>query len=88
MGKTDQNGTVRYEYSPAGKLNRAAYEDGTDVRYEYDGLGRKVRRTETYWQKRGPSETGLEHGRGFTQGQRKGIGRGQANGQGEGLRRK
>ena len=39
----------------------------------YDGLGRKVSREEDYWQDRGakgngPSETGLEHGQSFTQG--------------------
>ncbi len=87
--KTDETGTVQYEYSPAGKMSRVAYEDGTDVRFEYDGLGRKVRRLETYWQEKeqgkGPSETGLEHGQGFTQGQRNGVGKDKtANGNGNG----
>jgi len=82
VSKTDDTGTVQYEYSPAGKMSRVAYEDGTDVRFEYDGLGRKVRRLETYWQEKqgkGPSEMGLEHGQGFTQGQRNGVGKDKTN---------
>jgi len=75
-------------------MNRVTYEDGTNVRFEYDGLGRKVRRLETYWQEKGqgkgPSATGLEHGQGFTQGQRNGAhkdktnnGNGKGNGKGQ-----
>ncbi|MHB9145339.1 MAG: hypothetical protein ACYC5Y_08410, partial [Symbiobacteriia bacterium] len=73
ISKTDAIGTVQYEYSPAGKMTRVAYEEGTDVLYRYDGFGRKVDRVETYWQEPGASENGLEHGQGFTQGQRKGV---------------
>ncbi|MCL6581746.1 MAG: hypothetical protein K6U08_09070, partial [Firmicutes bacterium] len=74
---------VTYGYDVAGRLREVSYEDGTGVAYGYDAVGRKVFREATFWsqpdpERRGPSENGLEHGKGFERGRRNG----QENGRG------
>lgn len=63
-GKATPTDSVAYEYNAAGKLSRVAFEDGTDVRFAYDALGRKVRRDETSWRETGPSKS-RGHGKGL-----------------------
>jgi RHS repeat-associated protein len=69
---------VAYSYDAAGRLREVSFSDGTGVLYGYDALGRKVSREATFWtlpdpERRGPSEKGLEHGRGHRQGEHKGL---------------
>ncbi|WP_164731051.1 RHS repeat-associated core domain-containing protein [Anoxybacter fermentans] len=47
--KISPEGTVTYKYDYANRLSQVLFDDGTEVKYSYDALGRRVKREESYW---------------------------------------
>ncbi|AZR74114.1 hypothetical protein BBF96_12320 [Anoxybacter fermentans] len=47
--KISPEGTVTYKYDYANRLSQVLFDDGTEVKYSYDALGRRIKREESYW---------------------------------------
>ncbi len=79
VSRTSDGDTVLYGYDAADRLRAVTYEDGSGAVYGYDAFGRKVTRMASFWTlpdqkaRRGPSEQGLENGRGHEQGNHNGL---------------